>query len=113
MSSAAMRGPLLTSADAQWVEDRLLPYLGVERIEITQDAEYDKTYPDIWISGSVITVTPEWARQSLHERRKRLLHEGLHLAKGLGHGPKERAMGYYSQPAKDIYTKKLYDKEFR
>jgi len=108
-----MRGSLLTSADAKWVEDQLLPYLGVESLQIEQDAEYDKVYPDIWIQGSVITVTKEWARQSLHERRKRLLHEGLHYAKGFGHGAKERAMGYYSEPAKDIYTRDLYEKVFR
>ena len=108
-----MRGPLLTSADAKWVEDQLLPYLGVDSLEIQQDAEYEKTYPDIWIRGSVITVTKEWARQDVHERRKRLLHEGLHYAKGLGHGPKERAMGYYSQPDKDVYTRDLYKRVFR
>jgi hypothetical protein len=113
MARKAMRGSLLTSADAKWVEDQLLPYLGVESLQIEQDAEYDKVYPDIWIQGSVITVTKEWARQSLHERRKRLLHEGLHYAKGFGHGAKERAMGYYSEPAKDIYTRDLYEKVFR
>ena len=108
-----MRGPLLTSADAKWVEDQLLPYLGVDSLQVEQDDEYDKTYPDIWIRGSVITGTREWARQDLHERRKRLLHEGLHYAKGLGHGPKERAMGYYSQPDKDVYTRDLYKRVFR
>ena len=108
-----MRGPLLTSADAKWVEDQLLPYLGVDSLQVEQDDEYDKTYPDIWIRGSVITVTREGARQDLHERRKRLLHEGLHYAKGLGHGPKERAMGYYSQPDKDVYTRDLYKRVFR
>ena len=113
MASTAMRGPLLTASDARWVEERLLPYLGVESIQITQDKDYDKTYPDIWVQGGVITITREWARQGLHERRKRLLHEGLHLAKGFGHGARERAMGFFSQPAKDSYTKKLYDKEFR
>ena len=113
MPGKAMRGPLLTSADAKWVEDQLLPYLGVDSLQVEQDDEYDKTYPDIWIRGSVITVTREWARQDLHERRKRLLHEGLHYAKGLGHGPKERAMGYYSQPDKDVYTRDLYKRVFR
>ena len=108
-----MRGPLLTSADAKWVEDQLLPYLGVDSLQVEQDDEYDKASPDIWIRGSVITVTKEWARQDLHERRKRLLHEGLHYAKGLGHGPKERAMGYYSQPDKDVYTRDLYKRVFR
>jgi hypothetical protein len=113
MARKAMRGSLLTSADAKWVEDQLLPYLGVESLQIEQDAEYDKAYPDIWIQGSVITVTKEWARQGLHERRKRLLHEGLHYAKGFGHGAKERAMGYFSQPDKDVYTRDLYKKVFR
>ena len=108
-----MRGPLLTSADAKWVEDQLLPYLGVNSLQIEQDDEYDRKYPDIWIQGSVITVTKEWARQDVHERRKRLLHEGLHYAKGFGHGPRERAMGYYSQPDKDVYTRELYEREFK
>ena len=112
MASAAIRGTLLTSADARWVEDRLLPYLGLKSIQITQDEEYEGTYPDIWVQGGVITVTREWARQGMHERRKRLTHEGLHLV-GFGHGAKERRMGYYSQPAKDSYTKALYERELK
>jgi len=112
MASAAMRGTLLTSTDARWVEDRLLPYLGLKSIQIAQDDEYEGTYPDIWVQGKTITVTREWARQEMHERRKRLLHEGLHLV-GFGHGAKERRMGYYSQPAKDAYTKALYERELK
>jgi hypothetical protein len=94
------------------VEDRLLPYLGLKSIQIAQDDEYEGTYPDIWVQGKTITVTREWARQEMHERRKRLLHEGLHLV-GFGHGAKERRMGYYSQPAKDAYTKALYERELK
>jgi hypothetical protein len=112
MASAARRSSLLTSADSKWVEDQLLPYLGLKSVQITQDADYEGTYPDIWVQGRVITVTREWARQGMHERRKRLLHEGLHLV-GFGHGAKERKMGYYSQPAKDTYTKALYERELK
>jgi len=112
MASAARTGSLLTSADSKWVEDRLLPHLGLKSVQITQDTEYEGTYPDIWVQGGVITVTREWARQGMHERRKRLLHEGLHLV-GFGHGAKERKMGYYSQPAKDTYTKALYERELK
>ena len=112
MAVKAHKGSLLTSEDAEWVSSRLLPYLGLDRVDIAQDVGHTAVYPDIWVQGNVITVTPEWARQDVDERRKRLLHEGLHII-GFGHGAKERAMGYYSKPEKDVYTRELYEREFK
>jgi ssRNA-specific RNase YbeY (16S rRNA maturation enzyme) len=65
-----------------------------------------KVWPDIWISGDTVTVTQEWARQNADERRKRLVHECLHLV-GLNHG-KIDGLEYSTYPAKDKYSMKVY-----
>ena len=100
---------LLSESDKNWVEQVALPYLKIGSVSIKEDESYYGTYPDIWINTGTrtITVTRAWAKQSLHERRKRLLHEMLHMT-GLRHGPKERKLGYYSRPDRDSYSKKLY-----
>jgi hypothetical protein len=65
-------------------------------------------YPDIWCTTkpAVITVTSEWAKQNKNERRKRLVHEFLHLA-GKEHNDK---IGYSTYPDKDTYSMKVYKK---
>jgi len=66
-----------------------------------------KKWPDIWITkGKVprITVTQEWAKQGIDERRKRLVHEFLHLA-GMEHN---EAIGYSTHPSKDTLSMEVY-----
>ncbi len=66
-----------------------------------------KKWPDIWMTKSVvpkITVTQEWARQNMTERRKRLVHELLHV-KGMEH---DESKGYSTIPARDTYSMKVY-----
>jgi len=64
------------------------------------------TYPDIWTDGKSITVTQEWAKQSPPERRKRFVHELLHL-RGLEHGRIGR-LNYSTYPALDSYSRYVY-----
>ena len=99
----------------EWVRDRMMPALGLGKVTITEANEHTGTYPDLWSAPATmtITITPEWARQPLHERRKRLLHEGIHLAWGWGHGARERKLGYYSRPDRDAFTRELYRRLFQ
>ncbi len=104
---------LLRKSDRRWIEDVLLRTYGIPSIRIREATDHKAKYPDIWIEGSgegaIVTITPEWARQPRAERLKRIVHEIVgHLVMGLGHGKKERAMGYYSHPEKDEYSRKLY-----
>jgi len=100
---------LLSQRDAWWIEHKLLPFLGLSQVQVQSLSDYQATYPDIWVDCQThtITVTPEWAKQSTHERRKRLLHEGLHLI-GLRHNHRSRMMGYYSRPERDALSMRLY-----
>lgn len=104
---------LVKSADIRWVKTVLMHRLELTRLTLAEDMEHQADYPDIWVDGSTatITVTRAWARKSTRQRRVELLHECLHL-KGFRHGPRERAMGYYSKPERDVYTQRLYDAWF-
>ena len=64
------------------------------------------TWPDIRTDGRSITVTREWARQGQHERRKRLVHELLHL-QGREHGVID-GMVYSTRPKEDEYSRVVY-----
>jgi hypothetical protein len=71
-------------------------------------SDSDKKWPDIWVKLCkipVITVTAEWARQGADERRKRLVHELLHI-KGYEHDEK---IGYSTYPEKDTFSMKIYN----
>ena len=67
-------------------------------------------WPDIWIDLSskvpVITVAREWARQNTNERRKRLVHEMLHLL-GYTHG-RIGKYDYNTIPQKDSFSMVVY-----
>ena len=55
-----------------------------------------------WVKAD--KMRPE-ARGSLHrERKKRFMHELIHIADGLEHNERSRKLGYYSDPARDTYT---------
>ena len=67
-------------------------------------------HPDIWLEYRqgipVIVVTQEWAKQDVHSRRSRLIHEILHI-KGLEHG-KYDGLEYSTYPDKDTYSGVVY-----
>ena len=84
--------------------------LGVHTPTVKVSSSQDP-WPDLWTDGYSITVTQEWARQSVHERRKRLVHELLHL-KGLNHGRIGR-LNYSTYPHLDSYSRYVYQQLLR
>lgn len=86
-----------------------MPALGVKAVEVAWSKSRAK-WPDIWVEGDRvpprITVTAEWARQGVHERRSRLTHEILHL-RGLEHGQHE-GLEFSTYPDEDEYSRAVY-----
>ena len=96
----------IAPSDVDFVRTTLLPKFGVKRVYLKW-SDSKKVWPDIWVElGKVpiITVTQEWAKQSLHERRKRLVHEFLHIS-GFEHN---ESLGYSTHPGNDYYSKRVY-----
>ena len=98
----------ISELDKQFVERKLLPYFGIKSLNLKY-SDSKKKYPDIWVSLDkipTITVTNEWKKQSMNERRKRLVHEALHVM-GLEHGKYGKYI-YSTFPRFDTYSKKVY-----
>jgi len=74
-------------------------------------SDSQKVWPDIWCFPNEvpprIVVTREWARQKAEERRKRLVHELLHV-KGLEHGV-VGGLDYNARPEQDEYSRHVYN----
>ena len=102
-----MSNNVISEGDRKFIVERALPYFGVEKINIRWSSSFKK-YPDIWLSYRnglpVITVTREWKRQSPDERRKRIVHEFLHIT-GMQH---DRAIGYSTYPNQDTFSMRVY-----
>lgn len=103
---------LIPLGDLKFFYNRVLPYLGYEGRVYIVKSEYKGVYPDIWVDMSssvpVISVTKEWRRQSVSERRKRLIHESCHLV-GMKHGRIDSLM-YSTYPDKDSFSRWLYQR---
>ena len=95
--------------DMPFIKVCLLPYFRIEKIAIEPN-DSPETYPDIWVSMGgvfpVITVTGEWAKQDVDERRKRIVHEFLHI-RGMNHDEK---IGYSTYPKRDTFSKRVYER---
>ena len=95
-------------SDMTFVRKYALPYFGIKKVGFTIDYS-TKKFPDIWCypdaNPPVIVVTQEWARQRAGERRKRIVHELLHIS-GLNHSKK---IGYNSRPDLDTYSQRVYN----
>ena len=100
---------MILKSDIEFIRLKLLPWSGLKSVKLATSSS-TTNYPDIWIDMSnhvpVITVTKEWARQDVHERRKRLVHEFLH-AMGMSH---DESIGYSTYPNKDRFSKMVYMK---
>ena len=99
---------MITVADQKFITNILMPRFKVKKLRIKWSVSTEK-WPDIWVEKGrvpVITVTHEWSKQKVHERRKRLVHEALHIT-GLEHG-KIGGLEYSTDPSKDSYSKKVY-----
>ena len=110
---------MISQDDLNFV-NKAIPLMGVTKtIVVTTDPSTDP-YPDIWIQkglfSDTITVTQEWAKQSQHERRKRLVHEMLHsLGENHWDEPKNMKINgvtynvlYSTYPEKDTYSALVY-----
>ncbi len=94
-----------SESDKRWMTDIAMPALGIRRVRLAT-SQSKKVWPDCWTDKHTIWVTREWARQGVHERRKRLTHELAHL-RGLEHGRVGR-LNYSTYPAKDSFSRALY-----
>jgi len=97
----------MSQSDQSWLRGAMARF-GVERLRV-RSSPSTAQWPDLWIEMSdppMLTVTREWARQDTHERRKRLVHECLHLA-GLEHG-RIGSLNYSTYPEKDSYSRAVY-----
>jgi hypothetical protein len=85
----------------------LMKIYNIPELELKWDNSKE-VYPDIWctVKPATITVTREWAKQNEDERRKRLVHEILHIS-GKNHNAK---IGYSTYPDRDTYSMKVYNK---
>lgn len=101
----------MSKTDKKFLTGTAMPAFGIRKLGIDYSPSTAK-HPDIWVETGgpfpVITVTREWARQDMHERRKRLTHELLHC-KGVNHGRKGR-FTYSTYPGKDTYSRHIYEK---
>jgi len=101
---------ILSKADIEFVEHILMPYFMVKKVQFDYYPSKHPSgakYPDIWLEMNRvprIVVTKEWKRQDMHERRKRLVHEFLHI-RGLEH---DEAIGFSTFPWRDSYSVRVY-----
>ena len=97
----------ISPRDIEWIKKVLMPFAGLRKLKLGW-SDSKKKYPDIWCSPSEhkIVVTQEWARQDMHERKKRLVHEALHF-RGMEHNEK---IGYSTYPDRDTYSRMIYNK---
>ena len=98
----------ISKGDIEFIRNTLMPWAGVEKLKLAYDSSRRK-YPDIQIELDnipTITITDEWRRQNIHERRKRLVHEFLHI-RGLEHN---EAWGFSTYPDRDSYSVRVYRK---
>lgn len=101
---------MIKESDVIFLTDVAMPHFGVKLVGLSY-SQSKKKWPDIWLGYDdmgtpIITVTREWARQSMHERRKRLIHELIHLI-GQDH---DESIGYSTYPDRDKYSMVIYRK---
>lgn len=60
-----------------------------------------------WVTAS--SMRPEAKRSKRRERLKRVIHELIHIARGLNHDAKSQKLGYYSNPARDTYSWSVFE----
>jgi len=96
--------------DIKFIRKKLMPWVGLTKLRLATD-DSKKKHPDIWITLDTIpriTVTEEWRKQGVHERRKRLVHEFCHVL-GMKHG-RIGKYNFSTYPDKDSFSKDVYMK---
>lgn len=83
------------------------PYFQIHEVKVQYLTDYKRKHPDIWCypDKKLIVVTDEWSRQNANERRKRLVHEVLHLV-GVQHS---RKLKFSTFPDRDLFSIKVYN----
>lgn len=86
---------------------RAMRYFGVRRVGVRAMPTGDIR---VWLGGGtpLIEVGPNWRRCHAIERRKRLVHEALHVA-GYLHSTPMRRRHYYSKPQRDQLSRRVYE----
>lgn len=101
----------VSAADQKWIKAVLMPYFKIKALRISW-SDSQKKYPDIWCQLKAkpphITVTAEWARQNVDERRKRLVHECIHIAWGIEDNRPVQGFYYSTYPDKDTFSQAIY-----
>ena len=100
----------ITASDSLFIEKTLMTKFGIKRLRIKY-SPLKQRWPDLWCSLNgipEITVTDEWRRQSMRERRKRLVHEFIHISWQFGHGKVGR-YDFNTVPELDTYSRYVYD----
>lgn len=103
---------MITKSDKEFIRLKLLPWAGVKGVRIAYSRSNAK-WPDIWLSYEAglpkITITNEWRKQNMAERRKRLVHEIIgHLHFGWEHNSFMDSIGFSTYPNKDTMSWKIY-----
>ena len=104
----------IPEGDKKFLREKVLPYFRLRSLSLGESS-YKGKWPDLWVDVSrtppLIVVTREWTKQRAPERRKRLVHEALHLC-GLEHPPKGRVwlngLCYSTFPAEDTFSMAVY-----
>ena len=105
----------IPKGDVDFIRNILIPWTNISKVKIAWE-ETSQKWPDIWVITNhvpTIVLTPEWRKQSTDERRKRLVHEFIHL-RGESHpGGGSKKIGKYTYstfPHQDSYSKAMYRK---
>ncbi len=101
----------MSKSDQSWLRWAMGRF-GVRKLRVVSSLSTAK-WPDLWVSLStkppVLTVTKEWARQPVQERRKRLTHELVgHLIFNWPHDKFMESIGFSTYPKYDKISQKIY-----
>ena len=98
---------LLTQDDRRFIRFAM-DYFSLKIVKLKWSPD-KKPYPDIWCTDGalpMIFVTREWKQQSPTERKKRIVHEFIHIFGVEGHND---SIGYSTFPDKDTLSQRVYD----
>ena len=98
---------MIPASDIKFLHEVILPALRIRKQVNIVWSDSARIYPDVWTDSKTIWVTREWLHHNYHERRKRLLHECLHL-RGLSHGVRGGYM-FSTDPTTDTFSMHMYN----
>jgi hypothetical protein len=100
----------ISSADRVFITKVLMPYFRIPKLRLAWSNSKER-WPDLWCQQDhdvpIITVTQEWLQQTTDERRKRLVHEFIHLGWKYNHGIID-GLVFSTKPFDDDFSRELY-----